>query len=110
MHSKPRASQLRVSLKLFVKPELILSVVCGLKIHIHCVSPYFFDIAFFFFFDDDGGVPKNNVFLEVPCYSFNSCIFNHTLIINMLVSSLFAVAEKVCMCMGLLSYIQFYIL
>ena len=64
----------------------------------------------FFFFDDDGGVPKNNVCLEVPCYSFNSCIFNHTLIINMLVSSLFAVAEKVCMCMGLLSYIQFYIL
>ena len=49
MHSKPRASQLRVSLKLFVKPELILSVVCGLKIHIHCVSPYFFEIAFFFF-------------------------------------------------------------
>ena len=48
--------------------------------------------------------------LEVPCYSFNYCIFNHTLIINMLVSSLFAVAEKVCMCMGLLSYIQFYIL
>ena len=64
----------------------------------------------FFFFDDDGGVPKNNVCLEVPCYSFNSCIFNHTLIINMLVSSLFAVAEKVCMCVGLLSYIQFYIL
>ena len=48
MHSKPRASQLRVSLKLFVKPELILSVLCGLKIHIHCVSPYFFEIAFFF--------------------------------------------------------------
>lgn len=48
--------------------------------------------------------------LEVPCYSFNSCIFNHTLIINMFVSSLFAVAEKVCMCMGLLSCIQFYIL
>lgn len=42
MHSKPRASQLPVSLKLFLKPELILSVVCGLKIHTHCVSPYFF--------------------------------------------------------------------
>lgn len=60
----------------------------------------------FFFFD---GVPKNNVCLEVPCYSLNSCIFNHTLIINMFVSSLFAIAKKVCMYMGLLSCMQFYI-
>ena len=48
--------------------------------------------------------------LEVPCYSLNSCIFNDTLIINMFVSSLFAIAKKVCMYMGLLSCMHFYIL
>lgn len=48
--------------------------------------------------------------LEVPCYSLNSCIFNHTHIINMFVSSLFAIAKKVYMYMGLLSCMQFYIL
>lgn len=77
--------------------------------HTHIVLVHTSSELVFFFFDEEG-VPKNNVCLEVPCYSFNSCIFNHTLIINMFVSSLFAVAEKVCMCMGLLSCIQFYIL
>lgn len=48
----------------------------------------------------------------LPCHSFNYCIFHHTIIINMFVSSLFAVAniENVCTCMGLLSCMQFYIL
>lgn len=46
----------------------------------------------------------------LPCHSFNYCIFHHTIIINMFVSSLFAVAENVCVCMGLLSCMQFYIL
>ena len=107
LHSKPRASQLPVSLKLFLKPELILSVVYGLKIYIRCVSPYFF-WGFLFLIKECLKIMCVLKFL--PCHSFNYCIFHHTIIINMFVSSLFAVAENVCVCMGLLSCMQFYIL
>lgn len=77
MHRKLRAPQLSISLKLFLKPEFIVSVVCvcaracALKmceiVSVLCLKCF----VLFCFVDGEGEVLKNNVHLGVPSLSLH---------------------------------------
>lgn len=130
MHSKPRDPQLSISLKLFLKPELIISSVCAhvcacafvcvclcvraFKMYINCISQYF---SWGVFVVGKGKCLEIMCVLEFLPYHYISfylfllrCIFNHSILIDMFVSSFLLLLKRTCKYMDLLSCMQFCIL
>lgn len=130
MHSRPRGPLWPISLKLFLKPEFIISGVCAhvcacafvcmcvcvraFKMYINCISQYFSWGPFLVGKEERLKIMCVLEFLPyhyIYIYLFLlRCIFNHSILIKMFVSSVLLVLERTCKYMDLLSCMQFCIL